>query len=170
MFGKDPRSGRQVSSVYKAFPVESYSLKPKGKVRVTLLKWIWKIKKGEHRRIVIAGHSRCLSKKLVPTPTPIPEDRNNANKLAKQFGLADGSSLIQCFPHLAIPAFGLEKISLINNINSLFSKRLRRRIHVNICKNEVTLISRDSSLYSIATSFVISYSSSGGLPTESLWV
>ena len=117
MFGKDPRSGRQVSSVYKAFPVESYSLKPKGKVRVTLLKWIWKIKKGEHRRIVIAGHSRCLSKKLVPTPTPIPEDRNNANKLAKQFGLADGSSLIQCFPHLAIPAYGLEKISLINNIN-----------------------------------------------------
>ena len=83
MFGKDPRSGRQVSSVYKAFPVESYSLKPKGKVRVTLLKRIWKDQKGRAAEDRAAGHSRCLSKKLVPTPTPIPEERSNANKVGK---------------------------------------------------------------------------------------
>ena len=78
MFGKDPRSGRQVSSVNKAFPVESYSLKPKGKVRVTLLKRIWKDQKGRAAEDRAAGHSRCLC-----TPTPIPEERNNANKVAK---------------------------------------------------------------------------------------
>lgn len=47
MFGKDAGSKRQkVSSVYKALPVEITHLS-QGKIKVTLLKSIVKIKKGE---------------------------------------------------------------------------------------------------------------------------
>lgn len=50
MFGKDPQSGRQkVSLVHKALPVESYLLNPKGKIRATLYKFIWKDQKGSVR-------------------------------------------------------------------------------------------------------------------------
>lgn len=48
MFGKDVQSKRQkISSTYKALPVESYSLHPKGKIKVTLLKSICKDQKGK---------------------------------------------------------------------------------------------------------------------------
>lgn len=92
MFGKDVQSKRQkFSSTYKALPVESYSLHPKGKIRVTLLKSICKDKKGRVIEERVVGLVRQYQASLQTAPTHLhsypqslsQKTENNAKKVTK---------------------------------------------------------------------------------------
>lgn len=84
--------------MYKPLPVESYSLNPKGNIRVTLLKYTWKDQKGRVAKDRVADLVSEYQASLQTAPTHLHRHPQSLAQMTenkvKQLELARYSSLI----------------------------------------------------------------------------